>query len=86
VNASWHVYILRCADSTLYTGVARDPERRLRQHNGEIAGGPRYTSGRRPVELLWSEPALDRAAAQQREARIKQLSRAAKLALAKHRD
>ncbi len=81
MSRSWHVYILRCADGTLYTGVARDPARRLRQHNGELAGGPRYTSGRRPVELLWSESATDRGSAQQREARIKRMSREEKLAL-----
>ncbi len=78
---SWQVYILRCADGTLYTGVATDLARRLRQHNGELAGGPRYTRGRRPVVLAWSEPAADRAAAQQREAALKALPRAAKLHL-----
>ena len=72
---SWSVYMLQCADGSLYTGVARDLEKRLRQHNGELAGGPRYTSGRRPVQLLWSAPAADRSAAQQREAAIKKLSR-----------
>lgn len=75
---SWSVYVLQCADGSLYTGVARDLEKRLRQHNGELAGGPRYTSGRRPVQLLWSAPAVDRSAAQQREAAIKKLSRASK--------
>lgn len=75
---SWSVYVLQCADGSLYTGVARDLEKRLRQHNGELAGGPRYTSGRRPVQLLWSAPAADRSAAQQREAAIKKLSRASK--------
>jgi len=73
--------MLECADGTLYTGVAADLERRLRQHNGELAGGPKYTSGRRPVKLLWSEPAADRGVAQQREAFIKRLSRPDKLAL-----
>lgn len=72
---SWSVYMLQCADGSLYTGVARDLEKRLRQHNGELAGGPRYTSGRRPVQLLWSAPAADRSTAQQREAAIKKLSR-----------
>ncbi len=75
------MYILECADGTLYTGVASDLVRRLRQHNGEIVGGPKYTRSRRPVRLLWSEDATDRAAAQRREAAIKQLSRSAKLAL-----
>ena len=82
VIAGWTVYILRCADDTLYTGVARDLGKRLRQHNGELAGGPRYTRGRRPVALLWSETATDRSSAQQREAAIKRLPKAQKLALA----
>ncbi len=81
-QADWSVYILKCADGTLYTGIARDLARRLRQHNGEITGGPKYTSGRRPVDLLWSEPATDRSAAQVREAAIKNLSRGDKLLLA----
>jgi putative endonuclease len=83
MSAGWCVYLLRCADNTLYTGIARDLSRRLRQHNGELVGGPRYTSGRRPVELLWSEEAADRSAALQREAAIKRLSRREKLTLAR---
>ena len=79
MGTGWHVYLLRCADGTLYTGIARDLERRLSQHNGELAGGPKYTRGRRPVQLLWSAPAADRSAALQREAAIKRLSRARKL-------
>jgi putative endonuclease len=78
---SWQVYIVECADGSLYTGVARDLERRLAQHNGDRAGGPRYTRGRRPVRLLWSAPAADRAQALAREAAIKKLSRSGKLAL-----
>jgi putative endonuclease len=81
VSADWQVYLLRCADGTLYTGIARDVQRRLRQHNGELAGGARYTSGRRPVELLWVETCNNRSAAQKREAEIRRLPRAAKLAL-----
>ena len=79
--SAWSVYILRCADGSLYTGVARDLDKRLSQHNGHLAGGPRYTSGRRPVELLWSATAPDRSSAQQRKAAIKKLGRAAKLRL-----
>jgi len=82
MTVEWSVYILQCADGSLYTGVARDLEKRLLQHNGLLAGGPRYTSGRRPVALLWSASAPDRGAAQQREAAIKKLGRAAKLRLA----
>jgi putative endonuclease len=81
VSGSWHVYILRCADGSLYTGVARDLQRRVLQHNGELAGGSRYTRGRRPVELLWSDAEVDRSAAQRREASIKKLSRDQKLRL-----
>ncbi len=75
------VYLLRCADRTLYAGVTADLDRRLRQHNGELAGGARYTHGRRPVKLVWCEPAPDRATAQRREAALKRLSRTAKEAL-----
>jgi putative endonuclease len=73
--------MLRCADGTLYTGVALDVEKRLLQHNGERAGGPKYTRGRRPVQLVWSESAQDRSSAQQREAAIKRLQRSDKLRL-----
>jgi len=79
--ADWHVYLLRCADGTLYTGIATEPQRRLRQHNGELAGGARYTRGRRPVELVWSEACVSRSAALRREAELRRLDRTAKLAL-----
>lgn len=75
---NWTVYVLECVDGSLYTGVTRDLDRRLRQHNGMLAGGPRYTSGRRPVQLRWSASAPSRSTAQQREAAIKKLSAAAK--------
>lgn len=81
MNNGWYVYVLQCADTTLYTGVARDLEKRLRQHNGQQAGGARYTRGRRPVRLLWSDVAPDQRAALQREAAIKKLSRGEKLRL-----
>lgn len=79
--STWHVYILKCADGSLYTGVATDLRRRLQQHNGELVGGARYTRCRRPVALLWSDTAPDRSAAQQREASIRKLSREQKLRL-----
>ncbi|MCL4104468.1 UNVERIFIED_CONTAM: hypothetical protein GTU68_047430 [Idotea baltica] len=53
----------------------------MRQHNGELVGGARYTMGRRPVTLLWSEQSIDRSAAQRRESVIKKLPRDDKLAL-----
>jgi len=80
---NWWVYMLRCADGTLYTGVTTDPQRRLAQHNGERAGGARYTRCRRPVELVWQEPGHDRSSAHRREAALKRLPRTGKLALAK---
>lgn len=78
---AWTVYLLQCADGTLYTGITSDLERRLDQHNGASSGGPRYTRGRRPVRLLWSERAADRPAALRREAAIKKLARRDKLVL-----
>ena len=82
MDQTWFVYLLRCADDTLYTGVATDLERRVRQHNGELVGGSRYTRVRRPVSLVWSEAVSDRAEAQRREAEIKKMPREDKLALA----
>ena len=77
----WHVYILRCADGTFYTGVAMDIARRLQQHNGLLAKGARYTRSRRPVTLAYQEKAANRSAACKREYAIKQLSRGEKIAL-----
>ncbi len=77
----WFVYILRCADDTLYTGITTDVGRRIDEHNGGKAPGARYTRGRRPVVLAYSEEAASRAAASRREAAIKQLDRAGKLVL-----
>lgn len=76
---SWHVYLVRCADGTLYTGVTTDLERRLAAHNG--GRGAAYTRARRPVTLVHAEPAADRPSALRREWAIKQLPRAAKEAL-----
>ncbi len=76
----WYVYILRCADGTLYTGVTTDLERRLREHNAGGRLGARYTRARRPVELIHQETAGNRSEAGKREAAIKKLPRDAKLA------
>ena len=70
------MYIVRCADGTLYTGVAKDVGARVSRHNE--GQGSRYTRGRRPVELVYQEEAGDRGAALQREYAIKRLSPAAK--------
>ena len=69
--SEWHVYMLRCVDDTLYTGVATDLAARVATHNA--GQGAKYTRGRRPVVLVYQETAVDRAAAQRREAEIKRL-------------
>jgi putative endonuclease len=78
---SYFVYILACADGTLYTGIARDVTRRLAEHNGERANGARYTAARRPVRLVYRQEFAGRSEAQREEARIKALTRAEKDAL-----
>ncbi len=80
-GARWWVYLLRCADGSFYTGITTDLARRVREHNGERAGGARYTRGRRPVVLHHKESAPDRAAAARREAALRRLSRTEKRAL-----
>jgi putative endonuclease len=75
----WCVYILRCRDGTLYTGITNDLERRLAAHASGT--GARYTAARRPVALVHCEPLADRPAALRREAAIRKLGRAGKLRL-----
>jgi putative endonuclease len=79
--AAWCVYMLRCADGSLYTGITTDVARRVAEHNGDSGLGARYTRSRRPVELVYVEAAAGRSAASHREAAIKQLDRTRKLAL-----
>ncbi len=74
-----HVYILLCSDGTLYTGWTNDLEKRLEAHNS--GKGARYTRGRRPVVLVYTEDFEEKGAALRREAAIKKLSRKEKLAL-----
>jgi putative endonuclease len=73
------VYILRCADGSLYTGYALDPRARMRVHNA--GRGARYTSGRRPVRLVYSESFETLSEALRREYELKQWPRARKQAL-----
>ncbi len=77
--SAYTVYILRCGDGTLYTGCTNDLTRRLRAHSA--GRGAKYTRSRLPVELVYTEPASDRSQALRREAAIKALDRAGKLAL-----
>ena len=76
--ASWYIYMVRCADDSLYTGIAKDVERRLHEHNHHDSLGARYTRARRPVQLVYQEAADSRSAAAKREYVIKQLNREAK--------
>lgn len=78
----WHIYILRCADDTLYTGVTTDLARRVVEHNESLKGA-KYTRVRRPVVLVHSEAFDSRTAACVREAAIKKLTREKKLRLFK---
>ena len=68
----WFVYIVRCADRTLYTGVTTEPDRRIAEHND--GRGARYTRSRGPVSLVYLERADDRGAALRREHEIKRMT------------
>jgi putative endonuclease len=76
----YSLYILRCADGSLYTGIALDVARRLEEHRNGTRGA-KYLRGRTPLELVFEQPAGDRAAAQRLEHRVKRLSRTEKEAL-----
>lgn len=78
---SYHVYIVKCSDDTLYTGIATELNRRVEEHNHSDKGA-KYTRIRRPVTLMYSEAYPDRSSASKREYEIKKrMSRAEKLAL-----
>ena len=78
---SWYVYILRCGDGTLYTGITTDVPRRLQMHRS--GKGAKYTRGRQPLELVYTEVCEDHSQALKREWQIKQLPRAEKEKLIK---
>ena len=77
---AYYLYIARCADKTLYTGITTDLARRLDEHNDGVAGA-KYTRARRPVRLIYSKRFKDRSKASHAEAAVKKLSRVQKLAL-----
>lgn len=74
---SYCVYMLRCSDETLYTGIARDVNKRLHEHNTSPKGA-KYTKIRRPVTLVYSESCEDKSTALKREYAIKKLTRVQK--------
>jgi putative endonuclease len=76
----YYLYILECADRTLYTGITTDLKRRIAEHNDRKLGA-KYTSSRRPVKLVYSKKFATRSAASQAEARIKKLTKSQKLKL-----
>lgn len=77
---AWAVYIIRCDDGSLYTGVTTDIERRFAEHR-DGKRGARYFAGRRPDAVVWLEEGHDQSSALRREAAIKKLSRPEKLLL-----
>jgi len=71
----WFVYIVRCSDNSLYTGIAMDVNRRINEHNKDDKTGAKYTRARRPVNLVYQEKVASRSEAATREAVIKKLTR-----------
>jgi len=82
MHKDWYVYIVKCSDNSLYTGITVDLERRVEEHNTSNKGA-KYTKSRRPVHLVYSETQHDRSSASKRESAIKKLSRSEKLILLK---
>ncbi|CAA6826562.1 MAG: COG2827: putative endonuclease containing a URI domain [uncultured Sulfurovum sp.] len=76
----YQLYILKCSDDTLYTGITTNLERRVEEHNNSVKGA-KYTRVRRPVALVYSETHADRSSASKREYEIKKMSREKKLQL-----
>ena len=81
MESQWYLYILRCKDNTLYTGITTDVEKRLEAHRS--GKGAKYTRGRAPLELVYRESCGSHSDALKREAEIKKLSRQAKELLMK---
>lgn len=75
----YYLYILKCEDDTLYTGITTDVERRFKEHS--LGKGAAYTRAKKAKEILYTEKCKDRSTAQKREAEIKKLTREQKLAL-----
>ena len=77
----YFVYIVKCKDKSLYTGITNDLTNRLRQHNGEIVGGAFYTQNKRPVKLVYTEEHFTHLSAARREVFIKKMTKTNKLKL-----
>lgn len=83
MTEKWYVYLLRCKDNTLYTGITKDIERRIEEHNHCDKKGAKYTRTRRPVRLAYFEESVNRSTASQREYQLKKLTKKAKESLIK---
>jgi putative endonuclease len=81
----WHVYMVRCSDGTLYTGITNDLKKRIEAHNSGKEGA-RYTRSRRPVKLVYSEQVESKSAAAKLEYQLKKLPRLKKIRLIKDKD
>lgn len=79
MSSDWSVYLLKCADSTLYTGISNNLSKRLEAHN--LGRGAKYTKGRRPVRVIYQENNLTRSEALKREVQLKKMTRKEKIAL-----
>ncbi len=77
-ESHWYVYMLRCSDNSLYTGITTKIERRILEHNTSDKLGAKYTRVRRPVTLVYSEESPNRQTASQREYQLKRLSKKSK--------
>tara|TARA_Y100000592_G_scaffold16961_1_gene25448 strand:+ start:819 stop:1133 length:315 start_codon:yes stop_codon:yes gene_type:complete len=75
LNSNWHIYVVVCFDNSFYCGITTNLERRLKQHNGEIKGGAKYTRSRRPCRYVYTKKAANRSAASKEEYSFKKLSR-----------
>ena len=76
--SDWFVYIVRCADDSLYTGITKDVDRRIHEHNNNDCLGAKYTKARRPVVLVYQETCESRSAATRREYEIRKSGRKGK--------
>ena len=72
---TWHVYVVVCFDNSFYCGITTNIERRIKQHNGKLSGGAKYTRSRRPCRLVYKEKAENRSSASKKEYWFKKLSR-----------
>ena len=81
----WHVYMVRCRDGTLYTGITNDLKKRIEAHNSG-KDGARYTRSRRPVKLVYSEQVESKSAAAKLEYQLKKLPRLKKIRLIKDKE